>query len=140
VDRTQWQRIAEERLVAANVLLAASCWSSAYYLAGYAVECGLKSCILVRVAASSELIFQEKRFSEKCWTHDLEDLLDLAGIKGVLDVDIAGNAILASNWLIVKDWSEKSRYETKTEQQARELCDAIVETVNGVMPWIRSRW
>jgi len=140
VDRVTWQQIAEERLIAAQALLAANCWSSAYYLAGYAVECGLKSCILVRVAATSDVIFTEKKFSEKCWTHDIEELVKLAGLKTVRDADIVANAALRDNWLIAKDWTEKSRYETKTELEARNLLDAIADQANGVMPWIRSRW
>jgi len=66
VDRTDWQALAEERLLAAQSLLAAQRWSTAYYIAGYAVECGLKSCIIARVTKEPGIIFDEKKFSEKC--------------------------------------------------------------------------
>ena len=56
VTRADWQQIAEEQLLAAQALLAAQCWASAYYLAGYAAECGLKSCVLVRLAMSPDLM------------------------------------------------------------------------------------
>ncbi len=74
MTRADWQQIAEERLLAAQALLAASLWASAYYLAGYAVESGLKSCILVRITAGPEVLFQEggNKFSADCWTHDIE--------------------------------------------------------------------
>jgi HEPN domain-containing protein len=81
VTRADWQQIAEERLLAAQVLLAAHNWPSAYYLAGYAIECGLKSCILARLTLAPELIFLEKRYSEKCWTHEIEELVKLAGLE-----------------------------------------------------------
>jgi len=36
----------DERIEDATALLAASRWSGAYYLTGYALECALKSCVL----------------------------------------------------------------------------------------------
>ena len=53
MDRLQWQQLAERWLVDAKALLDAHRWSAAYYLAGYAVECGLKACVLARVASLS---------------------------------------------------------------------------------------
>src|SRR5688572_16642943 len=70
VTRVEWQQLAERWLVDAKRLLDDHRWSAAYYLAGYAVECGLKACILKRVGATPELIFDERKFSERCWTHD----------------------------------------------------------------------
>jgi hypothetical protein len=115
-------------------------WSSAYYLAGYAVECGLKSCVLARVATAPEVIFDDKRYSEKCWTHNIEELVKLADLEAARNADTVANPVLGSNWLIVKDWNEKSRYEIKTQPQAQQLYDAIAELANGVMQWIRLRW
>lgn len=127
MDRAQWQRIAEERLQAARVLLAAGCWSTAYYVIGYAIECGLKSCILLRVAAAVQIIFEERRFSDKCWTHDLEELVKTAGLEVALDSERRINPIFDGNWQIVKDWTEKSRYDDMTEAQARSLHNAITD-------------
>jgi len=62
VTRLEWQQLAERWLVDAKRLLDDHRWSAAYYLAGYAVECGLKACILVRVAAAPEVIFDDKSF------------------------------------------------------------------------------
>ena len=42
-----------------DCLLAGGRWTGAYYLGGYAVECGLKACILARVGATPEIIFDE---------------------------------------------------------------------------------
>ncbi len=39
------QSLADERLGDAKVLLASNRYGGAYYLVGYAVECGLKACI-----------------------------------------------------------------------------------------------
>lgn len=106
MDRLHWQQLAEHRLLDAKALLDAHRWSAAYYLAGYAVECGLKSCVLVRVVAAAEVIFEDRRFSEKCWTHGIDELVKLAGLETVRAADNDANPSLAKNWLIVKDWSE----------------------------------
>lgn len=142
VDRQEWQRIADERLQAAATLLSANLWSSAYYVAGYAVECGLKSCILVRVAAGPEVLFEPmgKKFFEKCWTHDVAKLVDAAGLDSEHGNDVAARPDFGKNWAVVANWSEQSRYQTKTESEARELYAAIADAPDGVMAWIRSRW
>jgi hypothetical protein len=140
VDRGEWQALAEERILAAQALLAAKQWSSAYYLAGYAVEFGLKSCVLVQVAKNLGVIFQDRKFSDKCFSHNIDDLVRLAGLEVVKNADTAVNPVLAENWLDVGKWSEKSRYEQKTQAQAEKLYHAITEVTNGVMPWIRMRW
>ena len=140
MNRADWQQIADERLLATAALLAAHNWPSAYYLAGYVVECALKSCILRRVASTPEMIFLEKRFSEKCWTHEAEDLMKLAGLEGDLASSIKSDSILGQNWEIVKDWNEKTRYSMKTQPDAEGLYEAIANNSNGILQWIRARW
>lgn len=54
MNRTQWQKLAERWLEDAKALLDAERWPAAYYLAGYAIECGLKACVLVRVATEPQ--------------------------------------------------------------------------------------
>jgi HEPN domain-containing protein len=139
VNRAHWQALAEQRILAAQALLATQQWSSAYYLAGYAVEFGLKSCILVHVE-STGVIFKAKKFSEQWWSHDVEDLVALAGLKDTLIADMAGNPALNDNWTIVTEWDEMSRYEQKTKADAEELYQAVTDNANGVMSWIRVRW
>jgi hypothetical protein len=140
VNRLEWQELAERYLLDAKALLNNHRWSAAYYVTGYAVECGLKSCVLARVAASPEIIFEDRRFSEKCWTHNIEDLVKLAGLEAARLADTSANPALKANWLIVKDWSETSRYEAKSHWIAKKLYKALTDKTNGVMPWIRGRW
>jgi len=52
VNRAELRQLAEDRILDAEHLLAAGRWSGAYYLAGYAVECGLKACIMARVEST----------------------------------------------------------------------------------------
>lgn len=140
MNRTQWQQLAERCLVDAKTLLDNHRWSAAYYLAGYAVESGLKACVLVRLAAAPEVIFDNKKFSENCWTHKLVELMRLAGLEAARAADAAANPPFLNNWMIVQDWKETSRYQTMSHHLAKKLYNAIVNTSNGVMPWIRVRW
>jgi HEPN domain-containing protein len=140
VTRAEWQRMAGERVRDAAALLKFRRWSAAYYLAGYAVECGLKACIVVYVKKHIEVIFRERRFSERCWTHDFDELLKAAQLIARRDADIAADPALQGNWLVVKNWSETARYERKTRVEAEDLYQAVTDPASGVLPWIRNHW
>jgi hypothetical protein len=140
VNRLEWQQIAERWLVDAKALLDDHRWAAAYYLAGYAVECGLKACILARVTVETEIIFEDRRFSEKCWTHSLSELVKLAGLEAERITYTAANPAFARNWIVVKDWSEISRYQPTLHHRAKKLYSAITDDPNGVMQWIKAHW
>jgi HEPN domain-containing protein len=139
MNRAELRQLAEDRILDAAALLAAGRWSGAYYLAGYAVECGLKACIMVRVEATGT-IFEDKKFSEKCWTHDFKDLLELANLTSAMDADIAANPALNRNWITAKDWRETSRYAQKTQPEAEAMYNAVANHPDGVLAWIRMHW
>ena len=44
MNRSDLQLLSEGRVEDAEALLEAGRWAAAYYLLGYAVECGLKAC------------------------------------------------------------------------------------------------
>ena len=140
MTRLEWQQLAERWLVDAKTLLDDHRWASAYYLAGYAVECGLKACVLVRVAATAEVIFDDRKFSEKCWTHNVAELVKLAGLEATRVADVTANRAFRKNWLVVKDWDEKTLYLSTKHHKAKQLYNAITDNANGVMPWIRAHW
>ena len=52
----------------------------------------------------------------------------------------AANPALGANWLVVKDWDEKARYQMWTELDARKLYSAVTDLPNGVLQWIEARW
>jgi len=132
------QQLVKERLREAKALLAARCWSGAYYLAGYAVECGLKSCVIQHLMTTDQ--FPERKFSEQCWTHNLFQLLGVAGVKGALDAACAADPDLSENWDKVKDWSEASRYARTSKDKAEDLYNAITDKKHGVLGWIKGYW
>jgi HEPN domain-containing protein len=139
VNRMQLQQLAADRIIDAQTLLAAGRWSGAYYLAGYAVECGLKSCVLAFVERTG-VIFLERKFQDHCWTHELEMLLKTAGLEPEFGQARGRNPALAGYWGVVKDWKETSRYEQKTQSEAEQLYEAIIQNPDGILPWIQTRW
>ncbi len=142
MNRAHWQRLADERLLDAATLLAAGRWTAAYYLAGSAVECGLKSCVLRHLELSGEL-FADRRYLKdlgECWTHDVPKLVRLAGLTQVLAGASLTNAVFAGSWGIVEQWRETSRYAWRTEAEARTLVEAMTQDPDGVLPWIRLHW
>lgn len=139
VNRTELQRLSNQRIQDALSLLNSQCWSGAYYLAGYSLECGLKSCILAFVERTG-IIFEDNKFAANCWTHDVETLVKQAGLKPERDKDMASNPILGANWQIAKDWSELARYRFFSQTEAEKLYNALTDHTDGVLPWIQQRW
>jgi hypothetical protein len=142
VNRGDFQQLAELRLREAEALVAAGLWDGAYYLAGYAVECGLKACILARVEREGVLFDAGNRdFSKNCWTHDLDKLLDLAGLTGVRRADGGADRAFEENWQTVVAWDEESRYVLgRTESAARNYLAALTDPNHGVRIWITRHW
>lgn len=139
VNRAELKKLAKERIRDARALLAAKRWSGAYYLAGYAVECALKARILRYVEATG-VIFPDRKYAERCWTHDLEELVKLADLEATRGQKAAANPPFGKNWLVVKDWSEQSRYRRTPHHQAKKLFKAITNLADGVLPWIKTHW
>ena len=139
MNRADLQQLAEDRVLDTKAHLDAGRWSGAYYLAGYAVECALKACIAKQTNLHD---FPDKARAQKAFTHDLLELVDLAGLKLQLQLDAtpAANPQLGRHWQRVKDWNERARYEQQSEQQARGLYEAITDPMNGVLAWIKARW
>lgn len=137
MNRADFQRLANERISNGRVLLAARHWSAAYYLAGYGVECALKACIATLMKSEE---FPDKKFAEKCWTHNLAQLLDLTGLRGDFEATLAADAALEDNWKTVKAWTEESRYARATKTEAENLYAAITDKKHGVLSWLKLRW
>ena len=138
MDRSDFQRLADVRIDEASVLFAQGKYDGAYYLAGYAVECGLKACI-ARLTSQDDYPPKPK-FIHDYYSHEIEKLLKTAGLTAQRDADAAADPVLDANWDIVKDWTEESRYDRKTQAQTQVLIAAITDAAHGVLPWIKRRW
>jgi HEPN domain-containing protein len=137
MNRVGLQEIANTRIREASALLTAGFPDGAYYLAGYSVECALKACIAKK---TREHDFPEKKLVNESYTHRLKDLLRLADLKTEFETALQQDQLMEANWDIVQNWSEESRYEKRTFQQAASLLSAIDDQPGGLLPWIRQRW
>jgi HEPN domain-containing protein len=137
MNRTDFQEIAELRLQESRALLAAGFPEGAYYLAGYAVKCALKACIAKK---TREHDFPEKKLVNDSHTHDLGKLFQLAELKVELETATQANPAMKANLDAVQDWSEASRYEKPSTQEATDLLHAIEDRAGGLLPWIKLRW
>lgn len=137
MNRSDLQNLADLRIAEAKILLDGGSYPGAFYLAGYAVECALKA----RIAKETKQYdFPDKpKQISKIYSHDLEDLLSLAKLKDQLEADIRSNTNLRAYWNRVVNWKEEKRYEPGlTENEARDLYQAIADPVNGVLQWLRN--
>lgn len=138
MNRATFQEICSLRRRDAAALLAARQFSGAYYLTGYAVECALKACIAKQVRRYD---FPDRDLVNKAYTHKLEALLSLSGLKPDLEGEMRNSKALELHWAIVKDWSESSRYELGiTERKARDMYSATTARRHGVLTWIRPKF
>jgi hypothetical protein len=131
--------MAEERILDAKALLDGGRWEFAYYAAGYAVECGLKSCILARMIHTA-WVFEEKWKAQDCLTHDFAELVKLAGLNTELNAMLAASLAFVANWGTALLWKVTTRYQARTEAEARALYAAITDVPDGVLPWIKVYW
>jgi HEPN domain-containing protein len=129
--------IAEERLIDAKLLLASSRWSAAYYLSGYAVECGLKAII---AAAFREGVIPDKKLVNRVHTHDLAELINLAGLHAAKAVRSAEPGSFSSHWDIVSNWNETVRYDLVLAHNARRMVEAVSDPDDGVFQWLKTHW
>ena len=138
MDRQAFQTISRIRGREARTLLRSGQYSGAYYLLGYSVECALKSCLSKQLRKND---LPDKKFINDAYTHNLEQLLGLSGLRPEFEEARRQDAGLELNWAIVKDWSESSRYDPSiTELQARDFFSACTGRRSGVLRWIRERW
>ena len=139
MNRAELQRLARLRIREAKVLLDNGCYEGAYYLAGYAVECALKACIAKQTRRYD---FPDKNAANKSHSHDLELLNKVAGLEKDFEIEMKANPAFGTKWGDVKDWSEESRYQAGAPDAAKAgmLYDSIVNSKNGVLPWLKKRW
>lgn len=138
MNRADLQQLSELRLREAQALLAAGLADGAYYLAGYAVECALKACIAKR---TREHDFPDKKLVDDSYTHNLKELFRLAELKSDWDTELSFNPAQKTNWTVVQNWSEASRYERRRSvQETIDLLNAIEDQTGGLLPWLRQRW
>lgn len=125
---------AKAKLDDAIILLKFKRYSNAYYLAGYAVEIGLKACIAAQFSAD---VIPDKNFVNDIYRHELKELVGLAGLSAQLKEQ---DDDFQTNWAIVAQWKPKSRYESIDPMSAQLIISAITDPKSGVLQWIKTYW
>lgn len=137
LTKNDLERLAQVRLEDSLFLLKAGKHSSAYYLAGYAVELALKACISKLIQPN---VIPEKAFVIAIYTHRLENLLSVAGLLPQFKADAQADIEFAAYWAITSQWTEESRYEFWDPMSATTLLEAIHEPNHGVFQWVKKHW
>lgn len=137
LTRTDLQANAQAKLDDAVLLLKQGRYSNAYYLAGYAVEIGLKACIAAQITAET---VPAKEFIKGILNHEFTGLVGLAGLKGEIKLEQDKDPDFAANWAVVSEWTSDKRYEAIDPASAQALIDAIADPKSGVLRWIKTRW
>jgi HEPN domain-containing protein len=138
VNRRDLQVLTRVRLDEARLLLDAGRYDGAYYLSGYAVECALKACIASRTRTHD---FPPKPNEVRgMYVHDPTDLVRAARLVESLADRIQSCSMFSGHWNTVREWSEESRYERRTEAYASTLFVAITDPEHGVLRWLREHW
>jgi hypothetical protein len=109
---------------------------NAYYLAGYAIELMLKAILSSRFRTDT---FPDREWSTKVFIHDFGKLADLALVKSDLAQSADNDPEFFARWQIVLQWKEVSRYDSRQEDSARQLIEAIEHPEHGVLQWLRAR-
>jgi hypothetical protein len=116
----------------------AGIFGGAYYLCGYVIECALKACIAKKTQRYD--FPPDQKTVRDIYTHDLGKLVKAAGLDSDLEKEIRSDPDFETNWILVANWSEESRYQKWTEQKARDLYSAITDRKHGVLRWVKRHW
>ena len=136
MNRQNFQELALTRLQDAKVLLDNHQYSGAYYLSGYVIECALKACIAKK---TQQYDFPDKNTVMDSYTHDFKKLVRSADLNDEL-ISLLNDPDFSFQWLIVKDWSETSRYQTYNQEKAHLIYSAITDPNHGVLQWLQQHW
>ena len=135
--RSDLQKLAEAKLADAVLLADNGRFSNAYYLAGYAIELGLKACISRQFTAET---IPDPTLVRKLYDHDLTRLVGLAGLSGSLRGRQTEDPLFAANWSTVAEWTEGTRYEMVDKYACGLMIEAVRHPTNGVLTWLKQHW
>lgn len=106
-------------------------------MAGYAVELGLKASIAGLFQAN---VIPEKPFVNAVYSHKLDELLGLSGLKKQFQDDRLADQILDAAWGVASKWTETSRYEMRDQFAAASMIEAVGDKNHGVLQWLKRHW
>ncbi|WP_406238219.1 hypothetical protein ACF3NX_12705 [Acetobacter orientalis] len=132
----QWESLARDEMAAASAVLSSRLWKQAHQHAGVAVECALKRYIMKKEGLNR---WPERRDRRELYTHNLEDLLEIAALEDEFNDDVSSEnpSEHARAWLIIKDWDINMRYHVPSafpQAVAESAVEAIVGM--GLVEWL----
>ena len=132
--RRDFQILSAIRVREAQALAQAGLFDGAYYLGGLAVESALKAAI---ARTTQRYEFPDLRRTQRAYTHNLEDLLRLAGLETQLK---AADIAIRDAWEETINWTVEARYFVgRQEVEAILFLDAVAGR-HGVLRWLRRFW
>lgn len=137
LTKSDLEKLAQVRLDDAMLLHQSGRASSAYYLAGYAVELSLKACIAKLVQAQ---VIPDKAFITAIYTHKLDSLLSTAGLLPQFKAATVADPQFGAAWAIASKWTEESRYEIWDPMSSATMITAVAEPSHGVFRWVKQHW
>lgn len=137
ITKKDLETLSETRLDDAVQLFQMARYSAAYYLSGYAVELGVKACIAGLFQANT---IPEKSFVNAVYSHRLDELLGLTGIKRELQDDMKKDPALSAAWGVASKWTETSRYSMWDQFAAESMINAVGDQQHGVLQWLKKHW
>jgi len=138
MNRKDFQNLSRVRIKEAKALFKLGHHAGAYYLAGYAVECALKSCIAKETLRHD--FPPDRRRTEEIYKHPAPELLKAANLQSLLKTATDLDPKLETNWRVVGDWSEQSRYHNFSKVDAEGMIEAVGNRNHGVLPWLKRHW
>jgi hypothetical protein len=137
LNKNDLERLAQMRIDDAIQLLGSGRASGAFYLAGYSVELAIKACIAKLFQNNA---IPDKALVNAAYTHNLDQLKNIAGLRADLEKDMSGDPKLGANWGIVTKWGPESRYDFQDQFAASFLIGAITDENHGVLEWVKKHW
>lgn len=148
MTREELKKLVNQKIKAAERLMAAEEWAFAAYVMGYALECALKavSCKTLKLNVYPP-VKKNSREAEGFRSHDFEQLLFISGMNGVFQLeDKAYDNWSAFTLTLNGDWTNM-RYDRGAEKRfdeptVRDLYknlyddeDSIIQTIKGKRKW-----
>ena len=102
------------------------------------MECALKACVAKQI---KEHDFPDRQLVLDSYTHNLEQLLRISGVKPQFDSRMKGDRSFEVNWTTIKDRTEAARYDNNVpEIKVRDLLNAVTDATTGVLTWLKTVW
>lgn len=141
MNRRELQNIALTRLKEAKSLYNKRLYDGSVYLCGYVVESALKARICRHLQMKEYIDTGDMK--QVFLSHDFDRLLFLSGLKNRINLANRRGTGLFRNWSLLTTWTPDMRYAsvgTYNRQYAKDIINALEDTGDGFLVWIKKLW